>query len=250
MSGLLVTVAHPDDETFGTGSVIALAAERGLDVTVCCATRGEAGEAPGVEADLGALREAELRAAGRVLGVSRFILLGYRDSGMDGAPAPGTLTAAPFEDVVADLDQVIDDVQPDVVVTTDPDHGDGHRDHVVIGRATVAAASRRADLRVYGWALPRDLLARWFAELEHVRPESAHLDLDRQGLGRPEEQITAALDVAHLQPLRERAIAMHRSQRSPYEGMPPGLRDDFLRTDRLVRLHPKWPIGEPDHDIF
>ncbi len=39
---LLVTVAHPDDETFGAGSAIALAAEHGAHVTVCCATRGEA----------------------------------------------------------------------------------------------------------------------------------------------------------------------------------------------------------------
>jgi LmbE family N-acetylglucosaminyl deacetylase len=250
MSGLLVTVAHPDDETFGTGSVIALAAERGLDVTVCCASRGEAGETREVDGDLGAVREAELRAAGDLLGVSRFVLLGYLDSGMDGRPAPGTLAAAPFEQIVADLDRVIEDVRPEVVITTDPDHGDGHRDHAVIGRATVAAAARRPDLRVYGWALPRELLARWFAQLERVRPESAHLNLDRQGLGRTGEQITAVLDVAHLQPLRERAMAVHRSQTSPYHGMPPALREGFLRTDRLVRLHPAWPGGEPEHDIF
>ena len=80
---LLVTVAHPDDETFGTGSIIAVAAERGAEVTVCCATRGEAGEAHGVEpgSHLAAAREAELRAAGAVLGVGRFVVLDYLDSG-------------------------------------------------------------------------------------------------------------------------------------------------------------------------
>ena len=187
MNRLLVSVAHPDDETFGTGSLIALAAERGWEVTVCCATRGEAGEAAvPLEGELGQIREAELRAAGEVLGVSQFVLLGYRDSGMAGEAAADTLAGAPFEQVVADVERVLDDVRPDVVVTLDPDHGDGHRDHVVIGRATLAAAGGRPDLRVYGWALPRALLARWFAELERVRPESAHAQLDQQGLGRPE----------------------------------------------------------------
>src|SRR5206468_6310378 len=97
---------------------------------------------------------------------------------------------------------------------------------------------------------PRALLARWFAELESVRPDSAHLDLDRQGLGRPDEQITTVLDVADLQPLREQAIAQHVSQTSPYDGMPAELRDDFLRTDRLVRLHPVWTGGAVQTTIF
>ena len=41
---LMVVVAHPDDETFGTGSVLLHAAAAGMETTVVCATRGEAGE--------------------------------------------------------------------------------------------------------------------------------------------------------------------------------------------------------------
>lgn len=248
---LLITVAHPDDETFGTGSVIAAAAADGVEVTVCCATRGEAGEVHGVETgdDVGALRAAELRAAGAVLGVSRYVLLDYRDSGMAGEPEPDTLAAAPLQDVVTALRKVVDQVRPDVIVTLDPEHGDGHRDHTAIGRATEEACRDLPDVRVYAWAIPRPLLARWFSELQHVRPESAHLDLDRQGLGRPEEQITTVLDVAHVLPTRERAMAMHRSQTPPYAGMPSELRDEFLRTDRLVRLHPAWD-GGIEHTLF
>jgi LmbE family N-acetylglucosaminyl deacetylase len=249
MSRLLVVVAHFDDESFGTGSVIAWAVERGAEVTVCCATRGEAGEAPGVEGDLGAVREAELREAGALLGVARFALLGYRDSGMTGRPAPGTLAAAAPGELAERVRPVLDEVAPDVVVTLDPDHGDGHRDHVATGRATLAACAGR-DIRVHAWALTRPLLARWFAELEQVRPASAHQRLDREGLGRPDAQITTVLDVAHLQPLREQAIARHRSQTSPYEGMPADLRAEFLRTDRLVRLQPEWSGGPVDHTLF
>ncbi|MGI9053333.1 MAG: PIG-L deacetylase family protein [Ilumatobacteraceae bacterium] len=67
----MVVVAHPDDEAFGCGSLIAHAASGGADVTVLCATRGEAGEpspAMGPAIDLGATRAGELLDAVRVLG--------------------------------------------------------------------------------------------------------------------------------------------------------------------------------------
>ena len=146
---LLVTVAHPDDETFGTGSVIALAAEHGAHVTVCCATRGEAGDVRGLTSatEIGAVREAELRSAGTALGVAQFIVLDYLDSGMTGEPGPRTLAGAPFGDVISDVRNVVDQIKPDVVVTLDPDHGDGHRDHAVIAQATVQACRHLPEVR-------------------------------------------------------------------------------------------------------
>ena len=60
---LLVTVAHPDDETFGLGSVLAHAAASGIEASVICATRGELGE-PAIDigsTPLGVVRERELR---------------------------------------------------------------------------------------------------------------------------------------------------------------------------------------------
>ncbi len=41
---VVVVVTHPDDESFGCASLIALAVATGATVTVICATRGEAGE--------------------------------------------------------------------------------------------------------------------------------------------------------------------------------------------------------------
>ncbi|MCU1360895.1 MAG: hypothetical protein JWN99_2184, partial [Ilumatobacteraceae bacterium] len=127
---------------------------------------------------------------------------------------------------------------------------DGHRDHIAIARATVQACRERPDVKVYAWALARPLLARWFEQLESVRPDSEHLDLHRAGLGRPEDHITVVVDASSVLAKRETAIALHASQTSPYEGMPPDLRDAFLSTDRLVRLLPEWTGGQPETSLF
>src|SRR5690242_14030608 len=129
---LLLVVAHPDDETFGCGSVLLHATTRGVETVVACATRGELGEiAPGVHVEpggLGDVREEELRAAAAASGVSRVELLGWRDSGVDGPAATGSLAAAAADDVAETVARVIDEVRPSVVIT--PDGRDGHRDHV------------------------------------------------------------------------------------------------------------------------
>jgi N-acetyl-1-D-myo-inositol-2-amino-2-deoxy-alpha-D-glucopyranoside deacetylase len=41
---LLAVLAHPDDETFGTGGTLAHYSNLGVKVYLVCATRGEVGE--------------------------------------------------------------------------------------------------------------------------------------------------------------------------------------------------------------
>src|SRR4051812_489345 len=88
VNSLLVVVAHPDDETFGCGSLLLHAADAGVRTAVCCATRGDAGEWPEdlvlPPGGIAEQREAELRAAAAALGVSRVEVLDFLDSGMAG----------------------------------------------------------------------------------------------------------------------------------------------------------------------
>src|SRR5262245_35233678 len=99
---LAVVVAHPDDETFGCGSILLHAAAAGARPAVVCATRGEAGKvAPGVRVPttgVAGLREAELRAAARAMDVADVELLGFTDSGMDGDAPAGSLCGTPYAD--------------------------------------------------------------------------------------------------------------------------------------------------------
>src|SRR3954452_10018555 len=79
--------AHPDDEALLTGGTLARAAAAGHRVVLVTATGGEAGLADAASTAGGppAVRPAELARAAAALGVARSVLLGYADSGLDGA---------------------------------------------------------------------------------------------------------------------------------------------------------------------
>jgi LmbE family N-acetylglucosaminyl deacetylase len=241
-----VVVAHPDDETFGCGSLLAHAVEQGMETFVCCATRGEAGEpaaGSGIRReDLAAHREAELRAAAALLGVSEVTVLDWRDSDMVGEPAPGSFVAAAFDEVVDAVRRQIDRLRPDIVVTLDAT--DGHRDHVRARDATLVAfdeATWRATC-CYLQCLPRPLMREWAALLQAADPESTYLE-DVERLGTPEELFHAVLDTSAFEERRWEAIRLHRSQVSPYDAMPTDLRRRFLCSERLQLVRPAWEGG-------
>jgi LmbE family N-acetylglucosaminyl deacetylase len=80
----LVCAPHADDETFGMGGTIALAARAGISVDVVVLTDGALG---GTASDLIARRESELRAAAQLLGIRHVELLGQPDRGLAPTPA-------------------------------------------------------------------------------------------------------------------------------------------------------------------
>jgi LmbE family N-acetylglucosaminyl deacetylase len=87
-------------------------------------------------AAVGALREAELRAAAEILGVADLALLDYLDGDLDQAePAEATRL------IVCNLRRF----RPQVVLTFGPDGAYGHPDHVAICQFTTAAVVAAAD---------------------------------------------------------------------------------------------------------
>jgi N-acetyl-1-D-myo-inositol-2-amino-2-deoxy-alpha-D-glucopyranoside deacetylase len=141
---LLVVFAHPDDELFH-GGVLAHLAERGVRVTLVCATDGEAGKAHpslGPVEDLGALRVEELRQSCVRLGIEPPVLLRFHDSARKERlrrDDPHALTNVDMLDVEAAIRGIIADVRPQVILTFDPHGSYYHPDHVAIHRATTAA---------------------------------------------------------------------------------------------------------------
>jgi LmbE family N-acetylglucosaminyl deacetylase len=143
---LLAVLAHPDDESFGMGGTLALYAQRGVQVHLVCATRGEAGD---VDPELlegfatvADRRMSELHCAAAILALSGVHFLDYRDSGMPGSPDNNhsqALAAAPLEEVAARIARYIRLLRPQVVLTFDPLGGYKHPDHIAIHRATTQA---------------------------------------------------------------------------------------------------------------
>lgn len=254
MPRMLVVVAHPDDETFGTGSTIAKAASDGVEVTVVCATRGEAGEdtsgTTSSPEELAAVREGELRAAAKVLGAHDVIVLGFGDSDMDGDPPPGSLMAAPIDSVIEPIATIVEQLQPDVVITLDPDSVRDHRDHMRIGEATTRAFAQTAKsgARLYHWTLMQSAMKDWIRAM-HAQGLLEAYDEDMV-LGRPDEEVTTIVDVGSVIDTRRAAIAEHKTQVSPFHGLDGAMLDSLLCRDHFVRAVPPWTGGPIETSLW
>jgi len=138
---LMCILAHPDDESLGTGGILAKYGAEGVETYLVTATRGERGwtgdekDDPGLEV-LGQIRTVELQAATNVLGVRELIFLDYIDGDLDRAEA-----AAAISKIVRQVRRL----RPQVVVTFDPFGAYGHPDHIAISQFAQAALVAAAD---------------------------------------------------------------------------------------------------------
>ena len=127
--GTIVSVwAHPDDETYLAGGIMAAAVANGQRVVCVCATAGEHGTddpAAWPPDRLGRVRRWEAAAAMAVLGVREHRWLDYPDGGLAEVDP-----AAPVER----LRDILRDVRPDTILTFGPDGVTYHRDHRTVSR--------------------------------------------------------------------------------------------------------------------
>lgn len=132
---LLCVLAHPDDESLGFGGTLAKYAREGIETYLVTATRGERGrfgsgiDFPGFSA-VGRMREAELLAAAKELGLREVRFLDYMDGELDHAK-PGEVIAR----IVAELRRV----RPHIVLTFGPEGAYRHPDHIAICQFATAA---------------------------------------------------------------------------------------------------------------
>lgn len=278
---LLSVLAHPDDETFGMGGTLALYAQRGVDVYLVCATRGEVGDVDPEHMNgyksAGEAREAELRCAAEKLGLAGVYFLDYRDSGMPGSPDnqhPQALAAAPLEEVAAKVAHYIRLLKPQVVVTFDPVGGYRHPDHIAIHKATVRAFEAAGNpnwqppsplteelppyssQKLYFHTMSRRLI-RVAMRLMPLFGRDPHKfgrngDVDLTTLAGDDFPIHATVDYSRTARLKAEASACHASQGGA--GMTRGIMGWAVRLtgnkDSFMCAYPPQADGKRERDLF
>ncbi len=233
---LLISYAHPDDESFGLGAAIPKWIDDGVDVYLICATNGDVGHVPpalrGKFKTVAELRLSELACARRYLKFKEVFMLGYRDSGMTGSETASHPDCLAYRwrhspaRVAADVEAIMRQVKPQVVITFNRYGGYGHPDHIAIQRATTRAfenlrrdavnAGDYAPQRLYFAAYPRFSLRMriWKARLKGQDPRRMGInkDVDTVKSLRHIEPAHARIPIAAYLDTWERASRCHASQ--------------------------------------
>jgi LmbE family N-acetylglucosaminyl deacetylase len=233
---ILSVLAHPDDESFGMGGTLALYAQKGSDVYLICATRGEVGDVDPEHmkgfSSIAELREGELRCAAQHLGLKDVFFLDYRDSGMPGSPDnkhPDAQVAHPVDEVAAKVVRYLRELKPDIVLTFDPIGGYRHPDHIHIHNATVLAFEKSADpafhpeagapfqpLKLYFHTFPRGFL-KFIVRMMPLfgrdpRKFGRNGDIDMKSIAEVNFPTHTRIDIGPVQQLKAAASACHASQ--------------------------------------
>ena len=276
---LLAVLAHPDDETFGCGGLLAKYAAEGAQVSLICATLGEAGEITdpslATRETLARVREEELRVACDFLGIREIFILGYRDSGMAGTQDnqhPQAFCQVNQHEVVERIAGIIRRLRPQVIVTFDPNGGYGHPDHIAIHQATKEAFTAAGDplrfgeqlingldayrpSKLYYFGFPRSMTRAFQAAMVEAGIGSDFAEMDPETMGVPDEQITTVLNVREYVGQKEQAALCHRTQiqgREVFSWMPEALRERLLSIEHLIRAEPPYAPagGAKEVDLF
>jgi LmbE family N-acetylglucosaminyl deacetylase len=224
----MCVLAHPDDESLGTGGALAKSAAEGVATYLVTATRGERGrfgdgkESPGPEI-VGKAREAELLAAAKELGLREVRFLDYPDGALD------TVDSA---EAIGKIAGHLRRVKPQVVITFGPDGAYGHPDHIAISQLTTAAIVCAADpafglqpagerqcqphrvskLYFIAWS-PK----KWHAYQTALRKLVFKVDgEERQAVPWPDWAITTVIDTSQVWPAVWRAVSCHKTQMTIY----------------------------------
>ncbi|NLD77324.1 MAG: PIG-L family deacetylase [Acidimicrobiales bacterium] len=196
--GTILSVwAHPDDETYLAGGLMAAARANGQRVSCASATAGERGTSePDVWPPhrLGMVRRWEASAAMAILGVTEHAVAALPDGSLAAHDAAG----------VEWVRGLVTEVRPDTIVTFGPDGQTFHPDHVAVHRwvtqvwdeggrrpRLLCAATTCEHIERYG-----DLYEEWGVFMTEERPSgvpSSHLAVDLRLHGPLLDQKLAAL---------------------------------------------------------
>lgn len=128
MKPVIGIFSHPDDEVFGPGGTLALFAKEGRDAYIICLTNGEAGQNNSDDhRELGEIRREELQKSAKILGIKDIFFLNYKD---------GTLSNSLYHEVAGKISEIVEKLQPEILITMEQRGITGHLDHIAVSFIT------------------------------------------------------------------------------------------------------------------
>lgn len=223
---VLAFAAHPDDIDFGASATIAALTARGVTVTLCLLTAGDAG---GFDTHRSSEQTAQLRVeeqerAAALVGIDRVIMCDERDGFVE-----------PSYELVGKMVEVMRTVRPDMVLSFHPERAwdrlqKSHPDHLACGEAVVRAVYPAVENPFAYPHLAERGLAAW-----KVR----HLLL----MGAPQHLATTKVDVTGYADMKAQALQRHVSQHQDPQRMV-----EFV-TDQLSHIHGAGGHAEEFHHV-
>lgn len=247
---LLAVFAHPDDESLLLGGTLARYAAEGWRTALICATRGDWGpisdETLADYSNLGSVREAELRAACEVLGVTWLRFLDIEDACVEAVFGTPDEAAT-----LAKLVEAIRELRPAIVITFGPDGLYGHPDHIAIGKLTAQACQLAAEStkvavtaqlqpkpELFYATAPQTYYSNLITALENAGLTTGLWGLAPTQFGVADASITLTLDITPYLPQKLAALRCHRTQLDPthaFTTLPMSLASRFFQYEFLQR---------------
>lgn len=221
---LLCVHAHPDDEALFSAGISSHYGALGYNVVLVTCTDGRLGfdaeQRPGSDPHhdsdaTASTRALELQRSAQLVGFTRSIMLGYRDSGMAGWSQnrdPRAFINADAQNIAKVIAAIIDETNAAVVVTYDENGFYGHPDHIRTNEVTRRAIEMSsAAQRLYYPVVPRGVLAEFTgaATTQGLSLPAWILDAVPDT---PDESVATVMDVRSFASQKQRAIAAHASQ--------------------------------------
>jgi N-acetyl-1-D-myo-inositol-2-amino-2-deoxy-alpha-D-glucopyranoside deacetylase len=271
---LMAVHAHPDDESIGTGGILAKYADEGHKTVVVFGTKGELGEIQNPEfvppsrgLSMKDIRVLETERALKVLGVESGHFLGYRDSGMAGEPTnsdPDAFASADMEEAAGKLVDIIRLTKPHVILTYNEKGIYGHPDHIMASRVTSKAFERAGDpdyvspqglkpwrpSKLYHTAIP---LSRMRMRHQMMQEDGEEPDFDPEVMGTRDDRITTVIDVRKYLPQKLEALYSHESQISPdsfFRRIPEEWKEEAFGFEHFVCVNGCGQSDGKEEDFF
>lgn len=120
---IILVGAHPDDEWYGLGGTLLRLMEEEATITIILVSKGER------DTDDGIIRLEKSKKLAQTCNFE-FVYLGYK----------GNKIRDMMPEIIRDLDEIFNDIQPDLVFTHF--NGDDHQDHKAVNESVVASLRR------------------------------------------------------------------------------------------------------------